>query len=211
MIPPPALAQPAPEPAAALASLIAAELAFAADATRRDTWTAFLAVLHPEALIFAPEAVNGPEYARRQGRDPGRLSWFPAFAELSSDGRWGYTSGPWEYRSDPKTSRPDRRGRFASLWHREPDGIWKLMADGRCPDAPDDATLQPLRPGDPPRPAQPLGLERSEAELRGLDRPRLPEDRDLALVHGTEGGRSWYRIWIRIEGTWRLRVAARLP
>lgn len=191
-----------------LAGLIRAEQAFAEAARNQGSKQAFLGVWHPLGVLFSPAPVQGREHHLGRSDSAALLSWYPAFAEIDAEGRWAYTSGPWEYREDPTALEPLERGRFFSVWCRGEDDRWRLMADGPCPSAPSDSRLRPLQPGDGARPAQPLGLKPDEASrLWEMDRDRFPVTGQLAYFHGTEGGRIWFRLWFRSGGPWRLRIA----
>ena len=121
----------APAPAqqdTALASMVAAELAFAAQAEREGIRPAFLAWLGDSATIFMPDPVNGRVFYTQAPATPARLSWYPSIADISSTGDLGYTSGPFEYRA----ASPDTgvaHGQFASVWRRGADGVWKVELD----------------------------------------------------------------------------------
>lgn len=211
MIPaPPPLQSPQPDPGQY--SLIQAELAFAAASERVGQRAAFLAVWHPDGLLFTPSPVNGPQHSRQQPETGSLLSWYPAFAETDAEGRWAYTSGPWEFRQDPTAKDPLRHGRFFSVWHREKEGGWRLIADGRCPGEAGDRNLPRLLPEHPARPAHPIGLKAGEEDrLLALDLPRLPTTGQLAYLHGTADGRIWFRLWFKAAGQWRLRIAWEAP
>lgn len=214
-------APPATE--APLSSLVRAETAFAALSEREGTRAAFLAVLRADSLLFRPGPVSGRGAWETRAEDPGLLTWYPAFAEISSDGDWGYTTGPAQYRADRTRpgDAPVYRGRFASVWRREADGTWRLFLDGAAPGLPGDDALPRLGPHDSPRPASPVGIDAArEKALLAQDGPSLPQDRDLGFVYGTRlggpagpgaKGAAFLHIWRKEGGTWRLRVAAEYP
>lgn len=112
----------------ALNSVVAAEREFAAAAAEHGVNQAFLANLTDDAVLFRPRPVIGVEYLRSAPSVSGALTWDPEFADVSSDGRLGYTTGPWMYRPD-KEGADVTTGRYLTFWRRGPDGKWKAVID----------------------------------------------------------------------------------
>jgi len=200
---------PLPLPETPLSGLIRAELAFAELAARQSTRAAFLANLHPQSVVFHPGPVDGRKTWLAKSEDPGLLSWYPIFAELSEDGSLGYTSGPAEYRKERSQAQPTWKGRFLSVWRKSPEGRWSLVFD-----AGDDQPCSgpALTPGSTPRPAMPQGVDADqEASFLERDRARLSSLGDLAyVIDSPQGlgprGKASMRIWKKSEGKWRLRA-----
>ncbi|MGD2152685.1 MAG: hypothetical protein PVG79_05410, partial [Gemmatimonadales bacterium] len=86
----------------ALSGLIDSERAFARAAAELGTLTAFRTYLADDAVLFRPRAVHAQQWLRQAPETPGLLSWEPVVADVSAAGDLGYTTGPWEYRQDPK-------------------------------------------------------------------------------------------------------------
>lgn len=210
----------APVPESPLAGLIRTERAFAALAGRQSTRAAFLAYLHPQAVVFQPGPVNGRAHWEARAENPGLLTWFPAFAEVSEDGRMGYTTGPAEFRKDRAKPQepPIWKGRFVSVWRKGADGSWRLVFD-----AGDNkySTESPLAPEADARPASPLGVSaQQEVCLLERDRSQLPSTGDLAYViasqegfgpAGPVAGKASMRVWKKVGGIWRLRTQVETP
>lgn len=132
------LTAPPPTPPAqpVLQSLLAAEHAFARDARQRGTGPAFVAVYHPEGLIFAPKPVPGGPYYAAKPQDGSQLLWGPAAAWASRGGDLGFTTGPWTWH--PGAGEPAQaQGWFVSVWVREGEGPWKLLWDLGTPNPPE--------------------------------------------------------------------------
>jgi len=110
-------------------SLVASERAFAALSVARGTQTAFLTFLDDSAVIFRPHPVNGKEWFRRQAPRSTVLDWEPSFAECSSSGDLGYTTGPWRVYRSAKTEDPVAFGYFISVWGRRGGEGWKVLLD----------------------------------------------------------------------------------
>lgn len=113
----------------ALRSLLETERAFARSSVEKGADAAFLAYLADESMIFRPHPVNGKPWIRSNPSPSLRLSWEPAYAEVSGAGDFGYTTGPWVASDTENPSRPSRTGHFVSLWKREGEGAWKVVLD----------------------------------------------------------------------------------
>ena len=103
-------------------ALIAAEHAFAHDAATHSVREAFLAWLSPTAVVFQPRPVNGRKAYAAAKPNRARLAWEPVVAVMSGAGDLGWTTGPWEWRSDSTHAEPQATGEFVTLWRRQPDG-----------------------------------------------------------------------------------------
>lgn len=105
------------------------EKAFAKLAEEKGTKAAFLANLSADAVLFLPDKVNAKEYWSTRPGSASLLSWAPNFAEISADGKIGYTTGNWEYRSKGKGDQPVAFGEFITIWMRQPNGEYKFVID----------------------------------------------------------------------------------
>ena len=59
-------------------------------------------------------------------------------AEVAKSGEVGYTHGTYTMTmSDPNTKKPLReKGKYVTIYARQPDGNWKMIEDINNPDAP---------------------------------------------------------------------------
>ncbi len=114
------------EPARELA---ATERAFAAACADSGLHHGFLAYLAADGFVFAPEPVNGKEHHRGKPEGRGLLQWAPGRVEVSRDGTLGYTAGPWRYRTGGPGGDVAAEGHYHSVWRRDADGRWRLVAD----------------------------------------------------------------------------------
>ncbi len=65
------------------------------------------------------------------------LTWSPDLAEVSQAGDLGFTSGPYEATVKLKDGNiAHERGRFASVWRRQPDGSYQIIFDIGSPEPP---------------------------------------------------------------------------
>ena len=112
-----------------LQKIVDTEHAFAAYAAEHDTKSAFLEYLTADAVLFQPDKVNGREYWNGRAQSKGLLSWAPNYADVSTNGIMGYTTGNWEYRPKGKDDTPVAFGEFITVWLRQPDGKYKFVVD----------------------------------------------------------------------------------
>lgn len=119
---------------AALDSMVANERAFAAMSSARNTKEAFLHYLAEDAVVFMPRATNGRKAWEARPVSAAKLLWEPEYAQVSSSGDMGWTTGPWEFHPAPDSAGvapgPERYayGHFNSVW-RKRDGAWRVVAD----------------------------------------------------------------------------------
>lgn len=125
-------------------SLIAAEFAFAARATEIGTRDAFIEFIAEDGILLRPTPVNGKQFLLKRKPTTGLLSWYPAVAEISADGNFGFTTGPWEYRKD-KDSSAIAFGNFCTVWQLQKDGKWKFLIDHGNSNDKSDEILTPLK------------------------------------------------------------------
>lgn len=197
--PPQALPVSAPEPPALPPgpSLLAAEWAFVRHAERDGISPAFLAVLHPDAIVFRPGPVNGPEAFRARPAS-GSLAWYPAISEVAASGDLGFNAGPSEYRASPATPLV-RHGWFASLWRRSGKGSWQLLIDMGigCPPPSEAAPALPEIAGRPAPLTGPLLPAPRVDELLALDRAFGSGPAESGLPGSGLAGR--YRAHLRAD------------
>ena len=112
-----------------LEKLVTTERAFAKFAEEKGTKAAFLEYTAPDGVLFLPDKVKAVDYWTARGESKGLLSWAPNYADVSSNGMFGYTTGNWEYRSAGKGAEPEGFGEFITIWRRDPDGNFKFVVD----------------------------------------------------------------------------------
>jgi hypothetical protein len=109
--------------AAAPTTAVEAERAFAADAQRLGQWTAFRKWADPTAVMWTPQAVWAHDFLKDR-KDPAvAVRWQLSHSWQSCDRRTAVNLGPW--------SLPGSRGRWITLWMRQPSGDWRWTADGQ--------------------------------------------------------------------------------
>jgi ketosteroid isomerase-like protein len=110
-------------------TLVEAERSFARFAEASGTRAAFLEFLTDEAVIFRPRPVNAHDWYTENTQDSGLLSWEPVYAEISSSGELGYTTGPWEFRRYAEDAEAASYGHYVSIWRKQADGSWRVILD----------------------------------------------------------------------------------
>jgi len=116
-----------------LQEMVKTEQAFSRMAEEKDTRDAFLAFIADDGLLFRPGAVNGKKWMLEHPVPPSDkkplLAWQPSFAGMAASGDLGFTTGPWEFKSDIKDEKPAGFGHFITVWKKQPDGSWKFVVD----------------------------------------------------------------------------------
>lgn len=118
--------------AEALASLVAAERDFATLARDSGTWYGFVSNMDDESILFRPEPVPGKQWLLDHPNPDRRslLAWEPRWADVSHAGDFGWTTGPYEFRTNRESAVVAGRGNFLTVWRRRADGTWKALFDG---------------------------------------------------------------------------------
>jgi ketosteroid isomerase-like protein len=109
--------------------IVDAEHAFAQMAAEKGVGAAFLAYMTDGAVVFNPQKVNARSHWASRKESEARLLWAPNYADISSDGTVGYTTGNWEYRPKGKLDAPVAFGEFVTVWTRQSDGGYKWIID----------------------------------------------------------------------------------
>ena len=160
--------------------MVAAERAFAADASARSTRDAFLAAYDEDGVAFAPGPRNAQREWEKRPANRNRLEWTPEVAEIASSGDLGFTSGPWRFTVEGD-DKPTAFGHFFSIWRKDKDGRWKVLADHGVSHAEvpfPDKVVRRGSIGAGARPTWPVGID----ELRKADQAIAPGALDSRWV-----------------------------
>ena len=112
-----------------LEKLAGTERSFAKTALEKGTKNAFLEFMSADAVVFTPDrTLAKPFWAARQPV-PAALLWAPNFADISSNGILGYTTGNWEWREKGLSDTPAAFGNFITVWVRQPSGEYRWVVD----------------------------------------------------------------------------------
>jgi uncharacterized protein (TIGR02246 family) len=113
-----------------------ADAAWAKAAAAKDV-EARLSFLAEDALVLPPNAPmqTGKESMRKglseEMANPGyAISWQASKAEASRGGDLAYTVGTYQFTmTGPKGKPVTDRGKYVTIWRKQPDGKWKAVAD----------------------------------------------------------------------------------
>jgi ketosteroid isomerase-like protein len=113
-----------------LEEIVAAEKRFAQMSVDNGMRAAFLANFNDETIAFQ----QGEPVAGRKGWAEGEesnayLFWWPVWADVSSSGDFGYTTGPAVLGGERQDPKPTRGMYYASVWKQDDTGTWKVVAD----------------------------------------------------------------------------------
>lgn len=159
-----------------LQSMVETELAFAKISVEQGVRPSFMAFIADDGILFRPRAVKGKQWMTEHPVPPSDkrpvLSWYPTVADIARAGDMGYTTGPWEYKSDIHDAKPVAFGNFLTVWKRQADGSWKFAIDLGI------SNPQPDKPAAPwqlqknyrqPAKGQEANVQREQAALFGED------------------------------------------
>lgn len=166
-----------PVPTPALASLAAAERAFAKTSVEKGFRDAFLTFFADDGIFFQPHPVKAKEALRAQCARPQTvtLNWEPIFGDVSDAGDLGFTTGPYMLTDNSPQNSPPQHGCFFSIWKVQSDGSWKVVVDAGIT-TPGPISSSSFRAARHPRSTQegtPSNLERERQSLMELDRELL--------------------------------------
>lgn len=123
------------------------ELAFAQSVRQHDE-AAFASHIEAAAVFGAntPHPLRGrtaivAEWRPILAGKHAHLSWYPTQVAVGgSDGDVAYSSGPWLLENtDAGAKSRYLRGHFATVWHRDRNGSWRVMFDAGDEGKPSDA------------------------------------------------------------------------
>lgn len=113
-----------------LSTLVAAECEFAAKSERSGIRSAFINFLSDNAIIFTPMPTKGKKWWMDRKETTDKLNWYPVYADISKSADFGYTTGPWEYKTQDKNGETvSAFGHYVSVWKKQQDGQWKVDID----------------------------------------------------------------------------------
>ena len=113
----------------ALESLANAERNFSATSEAKGLHQAFVDNMAEDGLVFAPKPTNGKKLHASAPASKAYLSWYPAYADISSSLDWGYTTGPYKLKPSAADEKVVGAGFYLSVWRKQPDGQWKVAID----------------------------------------------------------------------------------
>ena len=113
----------------ALQKLVETEQSFARFAEQKGVKAAFLEFLSDDAIVFQPTETNAKLFWQNQPESKILLDWSPAWADISSDGNLGYTTGGWTLYPKGKTGTATVFGEYLTIWKKQSNGHFKAILD----------------------------------------------------------------------------------
>lgn len=120
---------PNPKSKTALQKLVATEQAFAKASEMKGTKAAFLEFLADDGITFNPTETNGKTFWQNRPESTAWLDWSPDWADISSDGSFGYTTGGWNFYPKGKKGEAAGFGEYLTIWKKQTDGTFKAIVD----------------------------------------------------------------------------------
>ena len=168
-----------------LDAVVAAERAFAQASEARGMREAFLAYFADDGVVFRERIALAKPYYATMPASTAQLTWAPAWGAASASGDLAFTTGPYTARTSPQDTAPTH-GQFASVWMRQLDGQWKVLADVGAPGPAQPAPTFAARTL-APTPAAARGAASTAAVLEGQRAMLLIADRGLAAAGRADG------------------------
>lgn len=161
--------------------------------TTKDAAT-FVSYFAPDASAYTPgmPVVTGAEaigktFAAMSAAPGFALSWTPTKADVSASGDMGSTAGTYEMTMGGVTDK----GKYVSVWKKQPDGIWKVT---------DDIFNSDMAPG---APAQ-TSIVAPTTLTWGPAPPALPPGARLAVVTGDPTQAQPFVIRVQVPAGYRV-------
>jgi len=129
---PPALSQTNLD--AELKAMADTERAFARRSVEQGMRQAFYEFFAEEGIAFQPQPVRLRESQRSQPAPSGpppasTLDWEPVYGDIARSADLGWLTGPFVVTDQSPQKRPPRWGFYSSVWKKQPDGTWRVLAD----------------------------------------------------------------------------------
>lgn len=128
------------DPEHSKAEIIAADKAFSASSDKDGAKAAFLHAIARDCKLLAIDEHEGADAVNQSFRQlptTAKLTWEPAYADVSQSGDLGYTWGRYQLivpMGKPGSPPLVRHGTYVTIWKRQRGGGWKVVLDGGNPD-----------------------------------------------------------------------------
>lgn len=106
-------------------SLVKTDKYFNQLAIKKGINAAYIEMADERGVVFRPNPVNTIEYYNNQEEAKFQINREPEFAMISKAGYFGFTTGPYEVKSEGETLY----GHYLSIWKAEINKKWKLVLD----------------------------------------------------------------------------------
>jgi ketosteroid isomerase-like protein len=149
----------------------------------RESFTEFIA---DDGVLFRPGPVTGKKWMQEHPLPPSDkrpvLTWQPNFAAISRAGDMGYTTGPWQYKSDSKDAKPVAFGDFMTVWKKQADGRWKFAIDLGVAHSEPKTAMAAWRP-----PSMPKSARFRRVDVAAARESLLRTERDFSKASSEQG------------------------
>jgi ketosteroid isomerase-like protein len=148
--------------------VIAAQRSFVAVAESEGIKSAFSKFLAPDSTIFRPGPVNGQQFWKAS-KDPSSLllSRNITYADISSNGMLGYTTGNWRLYERGKSESYAKFGQYVTVWEKKLNGSWQATIDiGISHDKMPFSETDRIPHGAPSRDPNQLGWSPADASMK---------------------------------------------
>jgi ketosteroid isomerase-like protein len=113
-----------------LQQMVDTEKAFEQVAGDEGPKSAFLKFLANDSIVFRPNAINGKDFwTSWKDPKPTLLSRNITYADISSNGLLGYTTGNWRLYPKGKGEELAQFGQYVTIWEKKPDGKFHATLD----------------------------------------------------------------------------------
>ena len=114
-------------------TLLRTDAAFSETSVRLGIAEAFARYVAPDGMMLPKrgEPIRGPENVRKamEADQDSTLVWTPRMAEVSASDDLGVTWGTYELRSRSDKDKPASKGKYLTVWRKQPNGQWRFLFD----------------------------------------------------------------------------------
>jgi len=101
----------------------------------------FMPWIAPWIVTFGGTSLKGLDEVRKSWKETFddadfQLSWEPLKAEMFPSGTMGYTTGRFTIHDKGMAGPTETKGTYLTVWQKQKDGSWKVLADGGSADEP---------------------------------------------------------------------------
>lgn len=146
------------------------------------------ASMYPQALPVASGPAAIRELVTQMGSVPGfSLAWTATKADVAANGDLGYTAGTY----DMSAGGVSERGKYVTVWMKQPNGDWKVTEDIANTDAPQGSTAQHVM-------VAPSAIKWADGP------PSLPSGARMAVVSGDPAQAQPFVIRAQVPAGYRI-------
>jgi ketosteroid isomerase-like protein len=173
------------------ANLLALDREWAQSAKDTEKYLSYFAPdasMYPQGMPLASGPAALREMATQMNSTPGfSLAWTAGKADVAASGDLGYTAGSYEMTMGEATER----GKYVTVWKKQPNGEWKVSEDIGNSDAPQNAAAQHVM-------VAPSAITWVDAP------PGLPPGSQMAVVSGDPAQAQPFVIRARVPAGYRI-------